>query len=239
MRPCGAGLDRCGLRWGWWCPHGSLGAAAGPTARRAAGPLVTAALLLVYLLNPAVSGLERRGVNRWVTTTLVFLVLLACLGLLLVPVATAQVEQFARRRHSPVGSGPGSTTCSTGPVPMRACRRAQALATSGWCRPGRRTAAREPCRRARHRRPGGRVPPLAVILALLVAAPLFGLLGMALAVPVAAAVKILAGHWWASRTLRTEQQLGPVSRPSQASNGGPLPTSFPCRQPENLPGGHR
>jgi len=41
-----------------------------------------------------------------------------------------------------------------------------------------------------------------MILALLVAAPLFGLLGMVLAVPVAAAVKILAGHWWASRTLR-------------------------------------
>jgi hypothetical protein len=84
-----------------------------------------------------------------------------------------------------------------------------------------------------------RVHPLAVILALLVAAPLFGLLGMVLAVPVAAAVKILAGHWWASRTLRTEQQLGAVSGPSQASNGDPLPRSIPCRQPENLPGGHR
>jgi hypothetical protein len=84
-----------------------------------------------------------------------------------------------------------------------------------------------------------RVHPLAVILALLVAAPLFGLLGMVLAVPVAAAVKILAGHWWASRTLRTEQQLGAVSGPSQASNGDLLPRSFPCRQPENLPGGYR
>jgi hypothetical protein len=84
-----------------------------------------------------------------------------------------------------------------------------------------------------------RVHPLAMILALLVAAPLFGLLGMVLAVPVAAAVKILAGHWWASRTLRTEQQLGAVSGPSQASNGDLLPRSFPCRQPENLPGGYR
>jgi hypothetical protein len=83
------------------------------------------------------------------------------------------------------------------------------------------------------------VHPLAMILALLVAAPLFGLLGMVLAVPVAAAVKILAGHWWASRTLRTEQQLGAGSGPSQASNGDPLPRSFPCRQPENLPGGYR
>ena len=84
-----------------------------------------------------------------------------------------------------------------------------------------------------------RVHPLAMILALLVAAPLFGLLGMVLAVPVAAAVKILADHWWASRTLRTEQQLGAVSGPSQASNGDLLPRSFPCRQPENLPGGYR
>jgi predicted PurR-regulated permease PerM len=40
-----------------------------------------------------------------------------------------------------------------------------------------------------------RVHPLAVILALLVAAPLFGLLAMVFAVPVAAAVKILAGYW--------------------------------------------
>lgn len=98
-----------------------------------------------------------------------------------------------------------------------------------------RLAAADPAAVAR----AVRVPPLAVILALLVAAPLFGLLGMVLAVPVAAAVKILAGHWWASRTLRTEQQLGVVSGPSQASNGDSLPRSIPCRQLENLPGGHR
>jgi hypothetical protein len=96
----------------------------------------------------------------------------------------------------------------------------------GSCRPGRRRLA-------------VRLHPLAMILALLVAAPLFGLLGMVLAVPVAAAVKILAGHWWASQTLATEQQLGAVSGPSQASNGDLVPRSFPCRQPENLPGGYR
>ena len=73
-----------------------------------------------------------------------------------------------------------------------------------------------------------RVHPLAMILALLVAAPLFGLLGMVLTVPVAAAVKIRAGHWWASRTLRTEQQLGAGSGPSQASNGDPLPRTLLC-----------
>jgi hypothetical protein len=84
-----------------------------------------------------------------------------------------------------------------------------------------------------------RVHPLAMILALLVAAPLFCPLGMVLAVPVAAPIKILTGHWWASRTLWTEQQLGAVSGPSQASNGDPPPRSFPCRQPENLPGGYR
>jgi hypothetical protein len=78
-----------------------------------------------------------------------------------------------------------------------------------------------------------------MILALLVAAPLFGLLGMVLAVPVAAPVKIRAGHWWASRTLGTEQQLGAVAGPSQASNGDPLSRSILCRQPENLPGGYR
>ena len=108
-----------------------------------------------------------------------------------------------------------------------ACGRVVVLAWFAWQLPTRPPS------------PGrSRVHPLAVILALLVAAPLFGLLGMVLAVPVAAAVKILAGRW-ASRTLPTEQQLGPVSGPSQASNGDPLPRSIPCRQPENLPGGHR
>jgi hypothetical protein len=98
-----------------------------------------------------------------------------------------------------------------------------------------RLAAADPAAVAR----AVRVRPLAVILALPVAAPLFGLLGMVLAAPVAAAVKILAGHWWASRTLRTDQQLGAASGPSHASSGDPLPRSIPCRQPKNLLREHR
>jgi predicted PurR-regulated permease PerM len=62
-------------------------------------PPLVVALIVVYLLNPAVGALERRGLRRVWGTLLLYVVLLAAVGALvtfLVPVVSHQVAQFSK-----------------------------------------------------------------------------------------------------------------------------------------------
>jgi predicted PurR-regulated permease PerM len=62
-------------------------------------PPLVIALIVVYLLNPAVGALERRGIRRLWGTLLLYVVLLSAVGLLLtflIPVVSHQVAQFSK-----------------------------------------------------------------------------------------------------------------------------------------------
>jgi predicted PurR-regulated permease PerM len=62
-------------------------------------PPLVVALIVVYLLNPLVGALERRGVRRVWGTLLLYVVLLSAVGVLLsflIPVASHQVAQFSK-----------------------------------------------------------------------------------------------------------------------------------------------
>jgi predicted PurR-regulated permease PerM len=61
-------------------------------------PPLVVALIMVYLLNPIVSGLERRGVRRGWGSLIVYLIFLAVVGTalsFLVPLVATQVQEFA------------------------------------------------------------------------------------------------------------------------------------------------
>ncbi len=62
-------------------------------------PPLVVALIVVYLLNPAVGVLERRGVRRLWGTLLLYVTVLAAVGVLLsflIPIVTHQVAQFSK-----------------------------------------------------------------------------------------------------------------------------------------------
>ena len=66
-------------------------------------PPLVLAMIVVYLLNPLVSALERRGIARIWGTLITYVVALGIIGTLvtfLVPVVTDQVESFARQGPS-------------------------------------------------------------------------------------------------------------------------------------------
>lgn len=66
-------------------------------------PPLVVAMILVYLLNPLVSGVERRGVPRIWGTLITYIVFLGIIGTLLsfmVPVVADQIESFARQGPS-------------------------------------------------------------------------------------------------------------------------------------------
>jgi predicted PurR-regulated permease PerM len=62
-------------------------------------PPLALAVVLVFLLNPVVSMLERRGVRRWIGTILTYIVFLSVLGVVLaflVPIVSDQVAQLGK-----------------------------------------------------------------------------------------------------------------------------------------------
>src|SRR2546426_12486010 len=62
---------------------------------RIAFPPLVLAVVLVFLLNPVVSALERRGVRRWLGTLVTYVVFLVVLGVVLaylVPLVSHQVS---------------------------------------------------------------------------------------------------------------------------------------------------
>src|SRR5438105_15566336 len=62
---------------------------------RIAFPPLALAVVLVFLLNPIVSRLERRGVRRWLATLLAYLVFLTALGFVLAYLAPLVSHQVA------------------------------------------------------------------------------------------------------------------------------------------------
>jgi predicted PurR-regulated permease PerM len=63
-------------------------------------PPLALSIVIVYLFNPVVSWLERRGVRRWLATIATYIVFLSILGVILaylVPVVSHEVSEFGRR----------------------------------------------------------------------------------------------------------------------------------------------
>ena len=72
-------------------------------------PPLVVALILLYLLNPAVDALQARGVSRILGTLLAYVVIVGAIGLwlaFLIPVVSHQVAQFVLTH---LGSAPDST----------------------------------------------------------------------------------------------------------------------------------